>query len=176
MNKITSKFNFFSKIQNLIKQNIKAIIFFALIILIVIAGLQIYFFYKNEKILELSIAYNDSIYSNSQTDFIEDMNEIAETKSFYGLLASLELIKNKIDNNKYNESYEDYLKLLNNKKMCVDKVNEEINELLEAIEKNDNQVHEAADVLYHLLVLLENSGIKIEDVMEELKKRQNAVR
>ena len=67
-------------------------------------------------------------------------------------------------------------KLLNNKKMCVDKVNEEINELLEAIEKNDNQVHEAADVLYHLLVLLENSGIKIEDVMEELKKRQNAVR
>ena len=67
-------------------------------------------------------------------------------------------------------------KLLNNKKMCVDKVNEEINELLEAIEKNDNQVHEAADVMYHLLVLLENSGIKIEDVMEELKERQNAVR
>ena len=67
-------------------------------------------------------------------------------------------------------------KLLNNKKMCIDKVNEEINELLEAIEKNDNQVHEAADVVYHLLVLLENSGIKIEDVMEELKKRQNAVR
>ena len=67
-------------------------------------------------------------------------------------------------------------KLLNNKKMCVDKVNEEINELLEAIEKNNNQVHEAADVLYHLLVLLEKSEIKIEDVMEELKKRQNAIR
>ena len=115
MNKITSKFNFFSKIQNLIKQNIKVIIFFALIILIVIAGLQIYFFYKNEKILELSIAYNDSINSNSQTDFIEDMNEIAETKSFYGLLASLELVNNKINNNEYNESYEDYIKLLNNK-------------------------------------------------------------
>ena len=43
------------------------------------------------------------------------MNEIAETKSFYGLLASLELINNKINNNQYNESYEDYLKLLNNK-------------------------------------------------------------
>ena len=67
-------------------------------------------------------------------------------------------------------------KLLNNKKMCVEKVNEEINELLEAIEKNNNQIHEAADVFYHLLVLLENSGIKIENVMEELKKRQNAVR
>ena len=67
-------------------------------------------------------------------------------------------------------------KLLNDKKMCVDKVNEEINELLEAIEKNNNQVHEAADVFYHLLVLLENSEIKIEDVMEELKKRQHAIR
>ena len=67
-------------------------------------------------------------------------------------------------------------KLLNNKKMCADKVNEEINELLEAIKKNNNQVHEAADVLYHLLVLLEGSGVKIEDVMQELKKRQNGIR
>jgi len=67
-------------------------------------------------------------------------------------------------------------KLLNDKKMCVVKVNEEINELIKAIEKNDNKVHEAADVLYHLLVLLESNGIKIEDVMKELKIRQNAVR
>ena len=67
-------------------------------------------------------------------------------------------------------------KLLNDKKMCVDKVNEEVNELLVAINKNDNQVHEAADVLYHLLVLLEGSEIKIEDVMKELKKRQNGIR
>ena len=67
-------------------------------------------------------------------------------------------------------------KLLNDKKMCVAKVNEEVKELIEAIQKNDNQVHEAADVLYHLLVLLEGSGIKIEDVMKELKKRQNGIR
>jgi phosphoribosyl-ATP pyrophosphohydrolase len=67
-------------------------------------------------------------------------------------------------------------KLLNNKKMCVDKVYEEVNELLEAIKKNDNQIHEAADVMYHLLVLLEANKIKIEDVMEELKKRQNGIR
>ena len=56
--------------------------------------------------------------------------------------------------------------------MCFEKVNEEINELLEAIKKNSNKVHEAADVLYHLMVLLEANGIKIEDVMDELKKRQ----
>jgi len=68
------------------------------------------------------------------------------------------------------ESYTN--KLLNNKKLSVEKVKEEMAELIEAIKKNTNQVHEAADVLYHLAVLLEVNGIKIEDVMDELKKRQ----
>ena len=63
-------------------------------------------------------------------------------------------------------------KLLNNKKLSVEKVKEEIAELIDAIEKNSNKVHEAADVLYHLMVFLEANGIKIEDVMDELKKRQ----
>ena len=63
-------------------------------------------------------------------------------------------------------------KLLNNKKLSVEKVKEEVAELIDAIEKNSNKVHEAADVLYHLMVLLEANGIKIEDVMDELKKRQ----
>ena len=67
-------------------------------------------------------------------------------------------------------------KLLNDKKMNVAKLDEEVKELIEAIQKKNNQVHEAADVLYHLLVLLEGSGIKIEDVMQELKKRQNGIR
>ena len=66
-------------------------------------------------------------------------------------------------------------KLLNNKKLNIEKVNEEVRELIEAIQKNHNQIHEAADVLYHLFVLLEGSGIKIEDVMKELKKRQNGI-
>ena len=63
-------------------------------------------------------------------------------------------------------------KLLNNKKLSVEKVKEEIAELIDAIEKNSNKVHESADVIYHLIVLLEANGIKIEDVMDELKKRQ----
>ena len=62
--------------------------------------------------------------------------------------------------------------LLKNKKLSVEKVKEEIEELIDSIEKNSNKVHEAADVLYHLMVLLEANGIKIEDVMDELKKRQ----
>ena len=49
---------------------------------------------------------------------------------------------------------------------------EEINELVDALSKKKNEVHEAADVIYHLLVLLEAHDIKIEDVLGELKKRQ----
>ena len=63
-------------------------------------------------------------------------------------------------------------KLLSDKKLSIEKVKEEIVELIDAIEKNSNKVHESADVLYHLMVLLEANGIKIEDVMDELKKRQ----
>ena len=63
-------------------------------------------------------------------------------------------------------------KLLTNQKLSVEKVKEEITELIDSIEKNSNKIHEAADVLYHLMVLLEVNGIKIEDVMDELKKRQ----
>ena len=63
-------------------------------------------------------------------------------------------------------------KLLSNQKLSIEKVKEEVAELIEAIEKNSNKVHEASDVLYHLFVLLEANDIKIEDVMDELKKRK----
>ena len=63
-------------------------------------------------------------------------------------------------------------KLLKDKKLSIEKVKEEIAELIDAIEKNTNKVHEAADILYHLMVFLEANDIKIEDVMDELKKRQ----
>ena len=63
-------------------------------------------------------------------------------------------------------------KLLNDKNLSVSKVKEEISELIESVEKNSNKIHEAADVMYHLMVYLEANNIKIEDVMNELKKRQ----
>ena len=63
-------------------------------------------------------------------------------------------------------------KLLNDKKLSLDKVKEEIGELIESVEQNTNKIHEAADVIYHLLVYFESNEIKIEDVMKELNKRK----
>ena len=89
------------------------------------------------------------------------------------MLKTLEELITIIRQRKESSAEESYTKkLLNDKKLSVEKVKEEIAELIDAIEKNSNKVHEAADVLYHLMVLLEANGIKIEDVMNELKKRQ----
>ena len=63
-------------------------------------------------------------------------------------------------------------KLLNDKSLSKAKVLEEINELIEATEKDTNKIHEAADVFYHLLIYLEANDIKIEEVMSELEKRK----
>ena len=73
-------------------------------------------------------------------------------------------------NSSLNESYTN--KLLNDKNLCVAKIKEEIGELIEAVEQNSNTIHEAADVIYHLMVYLEANNVKIEDIMSELKKRQ----
>ena len=73
-------------------------------------------------------------------------------------------------NSSLDQSYTN--KLLKDKNLSVSKVKEEIGELIESVEKNSNKIHEAADVIYHLMVYLEANNIKIEDVMEELKKRQ----
>ena len=63
-------------------------------------------------------------------------------------------------------------KLLNDKSLSKVKVLEEINELIEAVEKDSNKIHEAADVFYHLIMYLEANDVKIEEVMEELNKRK----
>jgi len=89
------------------------------------------------------------------------------------MLKTLEELITVIRKRKESSVEDSYTKeLLRNKKLSVEKVKEEIAELIDAVEKNSNKVHEAADVLYHLMVLLEANGIKIEDVMDELKKRQ----
>ncbi len=55
---------------------------------------------------------------------------------------------------------------------CLDKMQEEFDELKEALNNNSNIIHEAADIIYHLLVTLEVANIKFEDVLEELEKRK----
>ena len=63
-------------------------------------------------------------------------------------------------------------KLLEDKSLAKEKVLEEVGELIEAVEENSNKIHEAADVLYHLMMYLEANCIKIEEIMAELANRK----
>ena len=57
---------------------------------------------------------------------------------------------------------------------CAEKFGEEAVELIIAClsKENNSIVHEAADTLYHLNVLLRSKNISIKEVLEELSKRE----
>ena len=89
------------------------------------------------------------------------------------MLSTLESLFNLARERKKNPVEGSYTnKLLGNKPLSKEKILEEINELIEAVENNSNKIHEAADVFYHLIIYLEANDIKIEDVMRELDKRK----
>ena len=89
------------------------------------------------------------------------------------MLKNLEKLITTIRERKNSSSEKSYTnKLLNDKDLSVAKVKEEIEELIESVEQNSNTIHEATDVIYHLMVYLETNNVKIEDIMVELEKRQ----
>ena len=86
------------------------------------------------------------------------------------ILEELILLARERKNNPIEGSYTN--KLLEDRKFVEEKVLEEVNELIQAVEENSNKIHEAADVLYHLMMYLEANNIKIEEIMEELISRK----
>ena len=75
--------------------------------------------------------------------------------------------KNKDENKSYTSSL-----LSGGLVKCIDKLQEEFDELKEALSNDSGIVHEAADTIYHLLVTLEVANIKFEDVLAELENRK----
>jgi phosphoribosyl-ATP pyrophosphohydrolase len=55
-----------------------------------------------------------------------------------------------------------------------EKIEEEASELVEAAQGCDRReiVHEAADLIFHTMVLLAAKGVKLGEVMEELRRRR----
>ena len=86
------------------------------------------------------------------------------------ILEDLILLARKRKKNPIKDSYTN--RLLDSGTLAKEKVLEEINELIEAVEKDSNKIHEAADVFYHLIMYLEKNDIDVEDVMKELENRR----
>ncbi len=82
---------------------------------------------------------------------------------------------NIIDDRKRNPQEGSYTnKLLNHEEKAYRKLNEEVYELIYACLKQDkeNIIYEAADVLYHLLVVLAKNDVSIDEVFKELESRK----
>jgi phosphoribosyl-ATP pyrophosphohydrolase len=86
------------------------------------------------------------------------------------ILENLIILARERKKNPINGSYTN--KLLEDKFLAKEKLLEEVSELIQAVEENSNKIHEAADVLYHLMMYLEANSIKIEDIMNELASRK----
>jgi len=66
------------------------------------------------------------------------------------------------------------VKLLENEELACEKVLEEVEEIVRAVKSEGKQrtIEEAADVLYHLMVLLAGKNIKLADILTELESRR----
>ena len=82
-----------------------------------------------------------------------------------------------IEDRKLCSSEKSYVKSLleQGDKKLIEKVREEAEELISVLqEENDIKeklIHEAADLWFHVLVLLASRDLKGEDIIKELKKR-----
>ena len=79
-----------------------------------------------------------------------------------------------LENRKSSNSKDSYIATLykkGNNHIC-DKVIEEANELVAATKESEDQIiHESADLLFHVLVLLASHDIKYARILEELQNR-----
>jgi phosphoribosyl-ATP pyrophosphohydrolase len=81
----------------------------------------------------------------------------------------------KIKKNKLRNPKLSYTSFLINKgeKHCLNKIKEEYLEFISSVKSNKkkNIIHESADLIYHLLVLLELKKVSFSSVIKELKRR-----
>ena len=90
------------------------------------------------------------------------------------MLDTIEKLVKTIKSRKGNDVKSSYTSFLLSKGSdhCINKLKEELGEFEDAIKNNKNKVHETVDVIYHLLVTLESTGINFYDIIKELKKRE----
>ncbi|HOG74117.1 MAG TPA: bifunctional phosphoribosyl-AMP cyclohydrolase/phosphoribosyl-ATP diphosphatase HisIE [Methanofastidiosum sp.] len=95
-------------------------------------------------------------------------------KSFEGGLYVLDELYKTIEKRKKELPKESYTaKLISDKDLLLKKIEEEANEAIDScLEDKERTVEEASDLIYHLFVLLVERDIKLESLLEELKKRR----
>lgn len=118
MNEDNIKPSLYNNIRIFIKKNNKNIIFFILCIFIIFIIFQYYLYSKNKNVLNTSIIYNETFSNGSiKSEFKNILSDLENEDNFYGVLASMDLIKSDLENGDFNLAYERYKKLLDRKKL-----------------------------------------------------------
>jgi len=112
-------------------------------------------------------------HTGSKTCFFNTIKKAVNPKWDDSVLESVAaVIKNRKDN-PIEGSYTNYLLTKGVDKICK-KVGEESSEVIIAAKNNSKEelTYEISDLVYHVLVLMEDRGVRIEDIKNELRKRE----
>ena len=154
---------FLNKVKFLIKNNIKFMTYFILVIFFLIIIFQYYLYTKNNQTLKLSILYDQTLENVDSEGFIQNINLIAKENGTYGIIASLELIKNYISNKEYLIAYNEYLKLIEDNKSK--KIYNSIVSLHGAYSLIE---HISSDKIENLLTFVDSSYISFNGYYKEI--------
>ena len=108
-NRITYK-----NIQNFVFKNLKIIITLITIILILFIGIQLYNYFKEEKIKKTSITFFDTIHQNNDNLNLENL---INDENIFSVLSTLKLIQKNNENKNYDYSNELYKELILSSKL-----------------------------------------------------------
>ena len=105
--------------------------------------------------------------------FFNNMTQVHYAASLDAILQDIKIIRER-KNQPVKGSYTNYLLSKGKEKICK-KIGEEASECIIAAMKNDNDElgNEIADLLYHVLVLMECQALDIKEIMKILEDRRN---
>ena len=177
--------NFFVRI----KKNFYLISFFIIILFLMIFSIQYFFYYQDKKIYEMSIEYENAKKELYSKNITESMESLVDDSGIYGLLSSLDLIKNNLNKKNYNITYEKYLILLNDKKLnsdynsiialngaynLIDYISsEKILNLLTFVDKTNNAFIGYYEELLYLIYIKNNEIKQSNEILEKILNNKN---
>lgn len=117
MNELVEKKTILIKAQSFLKTNYKYLITILILFIILFVSIQFYYIYNKNSILKISIDFNDLKSNQNNIEIEKKLSKLSNNNNFFGILSTLEGIKIKLKNDNIDSAYNDYLKLLNNKKL-----------------------------------------------------------
>ena len=117
MNELVEKKTILIKAQSFLKTNYKYLITILILFIILFVSIQFYYIYNKNNIFKINIDFNDLKSNQNNIEIEKKLSKLSNNNNFFGILSTLEGIKIKLKNDNIDSAYNDYLKLLNNKKL-----------------------------------------------------------